>query len=155
MKLSNKIIIGIAVLAIIGFAGYVFAHDGYRERGWYGHHMGWGPHMGYYDTGRNANLSDKEIKKIDKARDDFFKSTEKIREAIYQKRIELRTELSKSDPDTKKLKTVQQELSNLEADLDQKSLDYEVELNKIAPNARERFAGRNFGYGRHGGYCRE
>jgi hypothetical protein len=40
MKLSKKIITGIALLAIIGFAGYAFAHGDYGNRGWSGHHRG-------------------------------------------------------------------------------------------------------------------
>ncbi|MCJ7773612.1 MAG: periplasmic heavy metal sensor [Desulfobacterales bacterium] len=160
MKLSNKIIIAIAVLATIGFAGYAFAHGGYGNRGWNGDHMGYGPHMGYgqhmgyYGNEGYSGLSESEIEKIDKSRDDFYKSTEKSRETIYQKRIELRNELSNTNPNTKKLKTIQKELSKLEADLDQKTLDYEVEINKIAPNKRSGFAGRGFGNGRSGdGYC--
>jgi Spy/CpxP family protein refolding chaperone len=160
MKLSNKIIFGIAVLAIIGFAGYAFAHDGYGNRGWsgnhmgYGSHMGYGPHMGYYGSEGSSGLSESEAKKLEKARDAFYKSTEKTREAIYQNRVELRTELSKTDPDTGKLKTIQKKLSKLEAELNQKTLDYEVKVNKIAPNARGGFASRGVGNGRSGGgYC--
>jgi len=167
MKLSRKIlIIGIAIVAIIGFVGFASAHDGYGNRGWFGHmgygmgygpHMGYGygPHMGYYDTGRYTGLTDNQVEKIDKARDEFYKSTEKTREAISQTRIELRTELAKDNPNTKKLKTLQRELSKLEADLDQRSLEYEVEVNKIAPNTGGGFAGRDFGYGHRGGYCWE
>jgi hypothetical protein len=115
--------------------------------------MGYGPHMGYYDYGRNSGLSESEIEKIEKARDDFFKSTEKTREAIYKNRLELRNELSKADPDTGKLKSIQKKLSKLEAELDQATLDYEVKVNKIAPNARGGFAGRGFGPGSRGGNC--
>ena len=42
------------------------------------------------------------------------------------------------------------QLSKLEAELDQKTLDFEVKVNKIAPNARSEFPGRDF---RRGGYC--
>ena len=153
MKLSNKIITGIAILAIIGFAGFAFAHGEYGNRGWSGRHMGYGPHMGYNDYGRNSGLNESEIDKIEKARDDFYKSTEKTRETIYQKRIDLRKELSKADPDTNKLKTIQKKLSKLEAELDQETLDYEVKISKIAPNARGGFARKGFGNGRSGGYC--
>jgi len=163
MKLSKKLIItGIAIFALIGFVGFASAHDEYGNRGWYGGHMmgygphmgyGYGPHMGYYDTNRYSGLSDNEIEKIDKARDDFYKSTEKTREAIYQKRTELSTELAKANPDTKKLKTIQRELSKLEANLDQETLDYEVKINKIAPNAQGGFAGRDSRYDNRGGYC--
>lgn len=156
MKLSTKLITGIAILAIVGFAGFASAHGGYGYRGWgghhmgYGYHMGYGPHMGYYNDGRNSGLSDSEIAKIEKAREDFFKSTEKTREAIYENRLELRNELAKTNPDTAKLKKVQKKLSKLEAELDQKTLDFEVKVNKIAPNARGEFSDRNF---RRGGYC--
>jgi hypothetical protein len=159
MKLTTKLITGIAILAIIGFTGFAFAHDGYGNRGWsghhmgYGYHMGYGPHMGYYGTEGYSNLSDKDAKKIEKAREEFFKSTEKTREALYENRVELRNELAKTNPDTGKLKTIQNKISKLEAELDQKSLDFEVKVNKIAPNARGGFAGRGPGYGNHGGYC--
>ena len=157
MKLSTRLITGIAILAIVGFTGFAFAHGGFGSRGWgdrhmgYGDHMGYGPHMGYYGTERYSNLSDSDIKKIEKAKEDFFKSTEKTREALYENRLELRNELSKTNPDTGKLKTIQKKISKLEAELDQKSLEFRVQANKIAPNARGGFAGRG-GPGR-GGYC--
>lgn len=157
MRLSNKIMTVIAVLAIVGFAGFSFAHGGYGNRGWYGHHMGYGygPHMGYYDGGQYSGLSDNEIEKIEKAKEDFYKSTEKTREALYQKRIELRNELAKQNPDTKKLKAIQKDVSRLETELDENALDFQVEVNKIAPNARGGFARRGFGYRGTGGYCWE
>ncbi len=64
----------------------------------------------------------------------FFNATADLRNDIYRKNLELQAELSAKQPDTNKIKTLQKEISNLQTDLAQKSVDYELNMKKIAPN---------------------
>jgi Spy/CpxP family protein refolding chaperone len=150
MKNSKKILTGIIVAAMIGVAGYALAHDDYGYRGnmmGYGYHMGmgYGPYMGYGDYGRYSGMTDEQAEKFGQARAEFLQATDVLRNDIYQKRLELRSQLAKQDPDTAKLKGIQKDMSQLEAELDQKRLAYELELNKIAPEENRGLAGRSLG----------
>lgn len=160
MKTSKKILVSITIVAIVGIAGFAFAHGGFGNRGHhmgnmgYGGHMGMGTgyHMGYGDYGRDSGLTDEQLQSLDKSGNDFFNATHELRDDVYQKRLELRSELAKENPDIDKAKNIQKELSKIEAKFDQKRLDHELELRKIAPESKRGFFGRGFGRG-FGGYC--
>jgi Spy/CpxP family protein refolding chaperone len=152
MKNAKKnILIGLTLAAILAIAGYAVAHDDFGYRGGHmmddGYHMGrgYGPHMGYGDYGRYADLTEERVERLGNARTEFYEATEALRNDIYQKRLELRAELAKQEPDTGKLKDIQKDVSQLEGELDQKRLAYELELDKIAPEESRGFAGRGFG----------
>ena len=159
-KRAQRIIV-LTVVAIFGITTLAFAGWG---RG-YGHMMGhgeWGPgyhHMGGYGPGQGgyySNLSDEEIAKLDQQRSEFFKATENIRQKLYEKKLALRSELAKENPDTSKASKLQSEISRLQSDLDQKRLDYEIQARKSVPNYDRggRGYGPMMGYGpRGGGYC--
>ena len=161
MNKKAKRIIVLTVVAIFGITTLAFAGWG---RG-YGHMMGhgeWGPgyhHMGGYGPGQGgyySNLSDEEIAKLDQQRSEFFKATENIRQKLYEKKLALRSELAKENPDTSKASKLQSEISRLQSDLDQKRLDYEIQARKSVPNYDRggRGYGPMMGYGpRGGGYC--
>lgn len=161
MNKKAKRIIVLTVVAIFGITTLAFAGWG---RG-YGHMMGrgdWGPgyhHRGGYGPGQGgyySNLSDEEIAKLDQQRSEFFKSTENIRQKLYEKELALRSELAKENPDTSKASSLQNEISKLQSDLDQKRLDYEIQARKSVPNYDRggRGYGPMMGYGpRGGGYC--
>ena len=162
MDKKTKRIIVLTVVAIFGITTLAFAGWG---RG-YGHMMGrsdWGPgyhHRGGYGPGQGgyySNLSDEEIAKLDQQRSEYFKSTENIRQKLYEKELALRSELAKKNPDTSKASNLQGEISKLQRDLDQKRLDYEIKARKTSPNYKQ---GRRGGYGPMmgygpggGGYC--
>ena len=102
-----------------------------------------------------GNLSDDEIKALQKERNAFFEATQDLRQEIYQKRLELRSELAKKDPDANKAAKLQKEISKIEADFDQKRLDHQMKMRKINPKAGRGFmGGRPMGPGMmgYGGY---
>jgi hypothetical protein len=106
---------------------------------------GMGPGMmGYPGEGYGnwGNLSGEDAKKIEKEQTTFFQATEKLRQDIYAKELELRSELAKENPDAAKAANVQKGISELKGRLDQKRVDHMITLRKIIPNVGRSFAGR-------------
>lgn len=167
---TKKRVLAITIVTIVGIAGFAFAHGASGTRGHHmgnmgygghmgmgtGHHMGYGgqmgdgEHMGYGDHERYSGLTDEQLQRIDKARSDFLIATRDLQGDLYQKRLELRSELAKEEPDIDKIMKIQKELSKIEANLDIKRLGHELELRSIAPEAYRRSTGRGYGTG---GYC--
>jgi hypothetical protein len=155
-RISNKIFVVLVVFSIIGFGGFAFAgHEKdfgphYRGRGHHGPewHQGEYGYPGYgYMMG---NLSDEEIKKLDDQREAFFKSTEDLRQKLYQKRLALESEFAKKNPDTKNAVNLQKEISDLKAKIDQERIKFMLEMKKINPVFGTGWMGRgwmNRGYG--------
>ena len=151
---TGKIFMVLAIVAVLGIAVTSFAGWG-RGHGGYGYHMGPGYGMqrgwgdgprGYGGSGYQSDLSDEDIAKLDKERQAFFEATSDLREKLYQKELELRSELAKAEPDAKKTAGLQKEISNLESGLDQKRLDQQIKMRKDFP----RFGYRGQGYGPRG-----
>ena len=98
------------------------------------------------------------IAKLDQQRAKFFKATENTRQLLYVKELALRSELAKDNPDIAKASSLQGEISKLQADLDQKGLDYEIQARKSAPNYDRGYGGYGpmMGYGPNSGgyFCR-
>jgi zinc resistance-associated protein len=149
---TGKIVMVLAVVAVLGIAVTSFAGWGRGHWG-YGHHMGsgYGMHRGWADgpggygsQGYQSNLSDEDLARLDKERQAFFEATSELRDELYQKELELRSELTKPEPDAKKAAGLQKEISNLEGQLDQKRLDQQIKMRKDFP----RFGYRGQGYGR-------
>ena len=146
-------IFGFASLSIAGWGngcGYGMGNGG-RGMGW--HHRGGD---GYGMMGSYGNLSDEEIAKLDQQRSEFFKSTEETRAQLYEKELALQSELAKENPDTNKASGLQQEISKLQGELDQKRLDFEIQTRKSSPNYNRAYGGhgRMMGSGYGGrGYC--
>lgn len=157
---TRKTLIILMVLTVLGFGAYAFADWGMRPGmmgGWdnYGpgrHHGGYG-YYGYGDMMRN--FSDDEIQEMNSRRNKFFKATENLRQDLYAKQLELRSELAKKNPDSSRASSLQNDISKLQAQLDQKRIDHMVEMRKINPNAGRGFLGNGgMGYGGGpGGYC--
>jgi len=149
---KNKLIMVLLIIVILAFGAYAFADWG----------MGYGNHgRGHYDQGMHqrgwegsgyghmmGDMSKEQIMKLDKERDAFYKATEDLRQEIYQKELELRSELSRANPDAKKAASLQKEISELEARLNQKQIDHMIAVKKISPNAGRGFMERGSrGYG--------
>ena len=157
-NITNKALMVLTVVAVIGFGAYAFADwgMGYGRHGWghHGpgwHHGGWsGPGYGY----TKGDLSDDQIERLEKERESFYKATEDLRQDVYAKELELKSELSKKNPDIQKAAKLQKEISGLEAKIDQKRIDHLIKMKKINPNAGRMFMGRGgMGYGPScGGY---
>ena len=72
----------------------------------------------------------------------------KITQEIYKKELELRSELSRANPDAKKAANLQKNISKLEARLNQKQIDHMIAVKKINPDAGRGFMERGpRGYG--------
>jgi len=140
----NKIMV-ITVMAILGLGTYASADRGMG----YGHHqwMHQGPgrhHRAYGDLCGDymGNLSEDEIKKLEEEHSAFFNATKELRQEIYQKRLELRSEFAKKNPETEKAVNLQKEISDLKARFDQERLDYWLKIKKIDPDFGRGFMGR-------------
>ena len=151
---TGKIFMVLAIVAVLAIAATSFAGWGRGHWG-YDHHMGSGYGMqrgwgqgprGYGGQGYQGDLSDEEIAKLDKERQAFFEATSDLREKRYQKELELRSELAKPEPDAKKAAGLQQEISDLESQLDQKRLDHRIKMKKDFPD----FGAGGYGYGPRG-----
>lgn len=168
---TGKIFMVLAIVAVLGiavtsFAGWGGGHRGYGQHmgPGYGMHRGWadGP-RGYGGQGYQSDLSAEDIARLDKERKAFFEATSEFREELYQKELELRSELAKPEPDAKKAAGLQKDISNLEGQLDQKRLDQQIKMRKDFP--RLGYKGQGYGprgmgrgmygggYGRGGGGC--
>jgi Spy/CpxP family protein refolding chaperone len=168
MKMKNitltKGIVILAAIATLGLVATAYAGwgDGYghRGRGW--HHMGWGgPGQGGYDL----DLTDEQRQAMEQQRRAFFEDTKDLRQNLYVKELELRSELAKADADAQKAAAIQKDISNLEAELDQKRLDHIVKMKKVNPDAGRGYMaggrgrggmmgyGPGAGRGPGGGYC--
>jgi Spy/CpxP family protein refolding chaperone len=145
-KLKIMLIAAIAIL----FSGIYVSADCGKE---YGHHRGmhkdkgW-HHKGYGGPGCGAldNLSADEIKKLDAERMAFFEATKDLRRKMYQKRLELASELAKENPDAAAAAALQTELSDFMAQMAQKRLEHILRVQKINPDF-----GRGFWGGGHMG----
>jgi Spy/CpxP family protein refolding chaperone len=116
--------------------------------GWNGgHHMrgNWGSDTGScWDYGRGyTNLSKEEQSQLKELENKFSNETDRLRNEIWSKSAELNSYLNSTNPDSQKLKSLQRELSDLRAEMDERRLAYELEARKILPDTR--FSG---GYGR-------
>jgi Spy/CpxP family protein refolding chaperone len=143
----GKTAIGLTTFAIIiGFAVLVFAcgsgNYGYGSGG--GHMMSGGGHMmgggtgngaggghnhgdtGYYDEGAD----------ISQGQADAFKQSQagrELRNEIEGKRFAINNELKKQNPDRSKIVSMQAQLSQMQAQYDQKAIEYQLESRRQFP----------------------
>jgi zinc resistance-associated protein len=153
MKMNNfaKITVAAAIVGIVGFAATSFAGWGRGGGGYcWGQGAGWGQ-RGSAAPGYQGNLNDQDIDKLNKERQTFFEDTRELREKVYQKELELRSEMAKQDPDVNKAVALQKEVSELEGQLDQKRVEQRIKMQKENPDFYAgRGYGRGFGYGPRG-----
>lgn len=141
----------LGILLLVGvLAAPVFAYRG----GW----GGWSPGPGscWQDRGPYGNLTESENAELDRLEQKFSNDTAKLRDEIWAKSEELDTLLSAADPDVKKVRALQKEITALRAEMDRQRIDFELKARKISPNSGYA-RGYSRGYGRHmmgygGGY---
>ena len=109
-------------------------------------------HHGYFgERGYDypGHLNDEDIKALEAERSAFLKATDSIRQNLYSKELELRSELYKENPDVSKAGALQKEISELESELDQKRINHMIKIRKLSPNAGRGFmmGGYHMGYG--------
>jgi zinc resistance-associated protein len=147
----RKVLTVLGILVLVGFlAAPVLAH---RYGG--GKNYG-GPGAGpcWYE---GEDLTDNQRAELEKLHQQYVDDTAKMREEIWNKSAELDTLLNSSNPDPKKAKGLQREISDLKTKMSDKRVDFELKARKIAPNARfgrgyGKGYGRGYGHGYGGGY---
>ena len=145
---KGKTLLILAVVAVLGIGTYAYADwgRGYgRNADGYGRGSGYGPGMmGNPEEGCGnwGNFSDEDVAKMEKERAAFLNATEKTRQELYAKGLELRAELARETPDAGKAALLQKELSELEGQFEQKRLEHMLAVRKAIPNAVRGFAGR-------------
>ena len=129
---------------------------GYMMGNWGG---GPGNMMGYYGGGPgNYNQYDRDYNTLNSKQQEqladlnrkFYNETKTLRDKLWSKSAELNALLSETNPDSGKISKLQKEISNLQAKLDERAINNEIEARKIAPDTR---FGDGYGYGpMMGGY---
>ncbi|MEE9530990.1 MAG: periplasmic heavy metal sensor [Syntrophobacteria bacterium] len=140
----KKLVTIIGILVLVGvLTAPVFAHR-WGRGGNYG-----GP--GWSESGEYGNLTESQWAELEKLEQSFFNDTAKLRDEIWNKSAELNTALNAADPDAKKVRTLQREISALKAKMSEHRVNFELAARKIAPNAARSGQGYGRGYGRHMG----
>ena len=138
-----KILFMAAVLTVFMAAGAYadtgrgYGHHGRKHYGGGWHHGGYGAH----GWGVFNDLSEEEIKKLEEERKAFFEETKDLRREVYQKRLELASELAKQNPDVARASDIQKAISDTKARLAQKRLDHLFRVRKINPDLAMGFGG--------------
>ncbi len=139
MNISSKnTFILLAAIFFLGSGPLAFAQMGkgydYPAR----MHYGQGRHLRSYGGagyGMFGDLSEDQIRNLDEERNAFWEATKDLRQQIYQKQLELASELAKQNPDAAAAAAVQQQISDLMAQLAQKRLEHFLRVQKIDPDA--------------------
>ena len=139
--LAATVLVGLVATAYAGWGGGGFGH---RGPGW--HHMGWG------NGGYDANLTDEQRQAFENERQTFFEETNDLRQNLYAKELELRSELAKANADAQKAAAIQKDISKLEAEFDQKRLNHVAKMKKINPDAGRGYLMEGRGRGGMMGY---
>jgi zinc resistance-associated protein len=160
VRKMKKLVTVFGILVLVGvLTAPVFAHR-WGRGGNYG-----GP--GWSESGEYGNLTESQRAGLEKLEQSFFNDTAKLRDEIWNKSAELNTALNAADPDAKKVRTLQREISGLKAKMSEQRVNFELEARKIAPNASSGrgygrgYAGKGHGYGMgrhqgpHGHYGRD
>lgn len=161
---KGVILIGIILATMMMFSNNIFAGGGWGGRGpcaGAGYADGGPDNCPGYGGGKQGrgwaagdNLSEEDAQKLQEKRDSFRQDTADLRQSINQKRLEMRAEMAKPDPDAAKLSELQKEISGLNADFAQKRLTHRLEMKKLLPEDYRAGAGmgRGRGWGRGPGY---
>lgn len=91
---------------------------------------GWG--MG---GGWAANLTPEQSAKIFELKQKFMNDTAPLRQQMLQKRTELNALWQAPNPDPTKIAAKQKELNALRDQMQQKQMDFQMQVRQIAPNA--------------------
>ena len=138
-----KVLLIAAFILIVMTAGA--SADMGRGQGYRGMmHQGPGWHHGGYGApgwGAFGNLSEEDIKKLDEERQAFFEATKDLRREVYQKNLELASEMARQNPDPARAAAIQKEISDTKARLAQKHLDHLFRVRKINPDLGMGFSG--------------
>ena len=141
MKKSIIIISSLLMIALL--AGNVFAWGQGKGRG-----MGSGSNQDcprYGGQGAWNDLSQDQRDALNTLRQEFIDETYELRSAKFAKRQEMRMLMQTSEPDRAKLGKLSQEITDLQKQVRDKRIDFQLAAKKIAP---ELGMGKGFGQGR-------
>ena len=96
---------------------------------------------------RYGNLNQEQWNQLEQLDRRFSEETASLRKDLWAKSSELNAQLNTKDPDLNKARTLQKEIGDLRAKLDEKQLDYKLEARKINPDS----GGSGGYYGHHMG----
>jgi len=140
--LTKTVVIGVAVM-MIGMSANAIAGMG---RGGMGGGGMWGIN--------SSNLTDAQISQLESEQKAFMDSTQDLRQQLREKTMSLRFEQSKKAPDTAKITSLQNDVTALRSQLDQKRQAHLSAMKQIDPNFTEgRGLGAGMGMGMGRGYC--
>lgn len=155
MRRKTFILAGIILIASIA-AVAAYAHG--PVMGW----GRWGNMMGYWDDGpAYGNLTGDQRNQLETLDRKFYEQTADLRSRLEAKSAELNSLLYAQNPDKAKIESIQRDIEDLQSKLDQKRLDYDLQVRKIDPNAGYGYNGYPMGgyghmmgggYGHMGGY---
>ena len=81
--------------------------------------------------GYDRHLSDATIKKLNIEQESFIKSTEVLRQTIYEKELYLKAELVKKQPDIATALSFQKEISEARGQFEQKMIEHLIRMKTI------------------------
>jgi zinc resistance-associated protein len=116
-------------------------------RGSYGDDRGY-PGACRQGAGPNVELTADQKKQLGALYQKHYDDTAAMKTELWAKRGQFRILMNTSNPDIGKLKALQKEISEIQAQLAEKGLEYQLEARKIAPELRyQRGFGRGHGKG--------
>ena len=137
-KYSKTITSLVTVILLLASGTSVFANrdKGYGYQGTM-HHGQERHHRGYGGPGNGmfGDLSEDQILKLNEERIAFREATKDLRQQIYQKKLELASEVAKAKPDVAAAAALQKEISDFLAQLAQRHLEHFLRVQKINPDA--------------------
>lgn len=142
---TKNLMVFVTILSITGFAVYAFAHGG-------GNHMGgsYGMMNGYHMNGGGHmwnNLSAEDQKIMQDQMNDFFSSTQGLRDQYYQKKTELNQEYSKAEKDQAKIDSLEKELFGLSSKFEKERFEHMSGMRKLFADNPSNFRSGMGGYG--------
>jgi len=152
----KRLITFLGIVVLFGVIAAPLSAQGRRGMG-YGPGPNIDPRMGGFPIRPGFSpLTEEERTQLDELNKKYQEETAEFREALSGKSKDLNTTLTSEKPDEKKAKALQKEISELQAELSQKTLDLRLEVRKILPETGyARGYGRGFGpyrgYGPHVG----
>ena len=154
---KKTVVLTAAASAVLGFGAMAYA--------------GWGEGSGHYNHGygnqggngipaqQHMNMSEEDYKVAREASDKFLAETEEIRRDLMEKEARLRAGVAAEAPDLEAMRALQQEISVLQGQLEEKRLAHILEMkdkipgfNGVCPYAGAHGAGYGHGIGHRGGH---
>ena len=126
----------LAVSLVLGGSSLVFAYSG--------HGQNVGGQQGYKTQGRNnqfqqnrmtvqerLDLSEKQVEKMEKSRDEYFDKQDELRDDLEDKREELREMYFDSEVNKSEFMSLQQEVNQLRSELANLRVEHRLEMRNV------------------------